>query len=68
MNNLKSIIKSNETNVSRLCRQVNLSRQSMYDIMEDKQIPTVYNALRIAKALNHKIEDIWTINDEIENA
>ena len=67
MNNLKAIIKSSKTNVSKLCKEVSLSRQSMYDIMEDKQIPTVYNALRIAKALNHKIEEIWSISDEIEN-
>ena len=61
MNKLNEIIKANKIKVAQLCREIGLSRQSLYDIMDDKQIPTVYNALKIARYLKLKIEDIWTL-------
>lgn len=61
MNKLNEIIKDNKIKIAQLCRETNISRQSFYDIKEDKQIPTVYNALKIAKYLKLKIEDIWTL-------
>lgn len=55
-------------NVSELCRYCGISRQSWYNIIDDKKSPSVYVALRITDYLkihsnwnDVKVTDLWQI-------
>ena len=55
-------------NVSQLCRYCGISRQSWYNIIDDKKTPSVYVAIRITDYLKTysnwhdvRITDLWQV-------
>ncbi|MFC9419655.1 helix-turn-helix transcriptional regulator [Bacillus mobilis] len=56
---LRSILDKNGIKYSFFAEKVNIQRSTMSLILNEKSIPTLPVAIRIAKALNMHVEDIW---------
>ncbi|MGX5482484.1 helix-turn-helix transcriptional regulator [Bacillus cereus] len=62
---LRSILDKNGIKYSFFAEKVNIQRSTMSLILNEKSIPTLPVAIRIARALNMHVEEIW-IDEEIE--
>jgi len=65
-NKLKEIRIKNKLTLKDLAQKTNLSTSYLSRIENNERIPRVYNAIRIAHALNVSVEDIFFIDDKQE--
>ena len=65
-NKLKEIRCKRKLTLKDLSRKTNLSISYLSRIENNERIPRVYNAIRIAHALNVSVEDIFFIDDKQE--
>ncbi|WP_437124849.1 helix-turn-helix transcriptional regulator [Brevibacillus laterosporus] len=56
---LKEILRERGVKQKWLCERVGLSTSAMSQIVRGESLPTLSVAIRIAKALNMSVEDIW---------
>ncbi|MBJ8027771.1 helix-turn-helix transcriptional regulator [Bacillus cereus group sp. N21] len=63
---LRGILDKNGIKYSFFAEKVNIQRSTMSLILNEKSIPTLPVAIRIAKALNMHVEDIW-VEEETED-
>ncbi|MED1477131.1 transcriptional regulator [Bacillus pseudomycoides] len=63
---LRGILDENGIKYSFFAEKVNIQRSTMSLILNEKSIPTLPVAIRIAKALNMHVEDIW-VEEETED-
>ena len=49
-----------------LAKSVNLTRQSIIAIEKGKFTPSIYTALRLARALNTEVENLFYIDERIK--
>lgn len=61
---LKKFIKDEGRTQKWLSEKVNVSMATISSIINEKSLPTLPVAFRIAKVLGRKIEDIWYEEDE----
>jgi len=59
MNYIKEVREERGLTQPELAKKAKVSKGSMSEIENDKQIPGVYNALRIAKALQVTVEELF---------
>lgn len=57
---LKVILADKMIKQSALAKRANITDQTLSMIVRGKSEPTLRVAMRIAKALNMRVEDIWT--------
>ena len=57
--NLKMLLDENNVNLSEFCKDVGISRQYLYMLMNDGCNPSISVANRIASKLDVNIKDIW---------
>ncbi len=63
-NNLKRIrMVEYQMTPTEFCKVINISRSTYSQLENGKTIGNIETALKIAKALNKRIEDIWYIED-----
>ncbi len=63
-NNLKEIRTENNLTQEGLAAMVNVSRQTIISIEKDYYIPTTVLALKLAKKLNTKVEELFELAKE----
>jgi putative transcriptional regulator len=56
---LMEILKEEGRTQTWLCKQVGVSNTTMTSLVNNKRLPTLPVAYKIARALGRKIEDIW---------
>lgn len=56
---LKYILKEQGRTQTWLTEKVGVNKSTISDVVNGKRIPTLLVALRIAKTLDVKVEDIW---------
>lgn len=56
---LKKIIKEQGRTQTWLCEKVGVSNTTMTSLVNKKRLPTLPVAIRIAKVLDVRVEDIW---------
>ncbi|ARX68071.1 helix-turn-helix domain-containing protein [Pseudomonas rhodesiae] len=61
---LRKILDQNGIKYSFFAEKVKIQRSTMSLILKEKSIPTLPVAIRIAKALNMHVEDIWIEEEE----
>ncbi|WP_327815447.1 helix-turn-helix transcriptional regulator [Bacillus mobilis] len=61
---LRGILDENGIKYSFFAEKVSIQRSTMSLILNEKSIPTLPVAIRIAKALNLHVEDIWIEEEE----
>jgi putative molybdopterin biosynthesis protein len=65
--NLKTARKTRGLSQSELAERVGVKRQAIYDMESNRYMPNTMVALRIAKELGCKVEDLFALNDSGEN-
>lgn len=63
-NNLKKVRKIKAITQAELAYAVKVTQQTIHSIENNKFIPSVYTALKIAKYFDLNVEDIFTLNIE----
>lgn len=63
INNVQKIRKYNKLTQEHVARAVDISLNSYQNIEAEKQTPSVKTALKIAKVLNCKVEDLFVLID-----
>lgn len=61
---IKSIRKEQNVSLKKLEKMTNISTSHLNDIENNLKQPTLIVTLKIAKALNKKIEDIYRVHNE----
>ena len=65
-NNVQSFRNEQRLTQEGLARSVNLTRQSVIAIEKGKFTPSVYTALRLAKALDTTVESLFYIDEGMD--
>ncbi len=63
-NKLKYILKKQGRSQTWLTEKVGVNKSTINDIVNDKRIPTLPVALKIAKVLELTIEEIWSLKED----
>ncbi len=66
-NNIKVFRAIHNLTQEDLAKKIGVSRQTINSIEKGKYVPSVVIALKMAKVFNVKVEDIFFLNEEIEN-
>ena len=61
---LKVVMAEKEVTNVELSNKTGLHENYISDLRNRRKEPGIYNALRVARALNVKVEDIWYIKKE----
>jgi putative transcriptional regulator len=62
-NNLSKIIKERGIKQTWLCEKADISNQTLSNCVSERYNVSLVIALKIAKALELRVDDIWTLND-----
>ncbi|SFC51856.1 helix-turn-helix domain-containing protein [Bacillus sp. UNCCL81] len=62
-NNLRVILAERRIKKGLFADQVGINRNTLSFIVNEKSVPTLEVALKIAKALDMKVEDIWSLEE-----
>jgi putative molybdopterin biosynthesis protein len=65
--NLKSMRKARGLSQSELAERVGVKRQAVYDMESNRYMPNTVVALKIAKELECRVEDLFTLGEPDEN-
>jgi DNA-binding XRE family transcriptional regulator len=49
-----------------LCKKTKITTKSMSALCRGESLPSLKNSLKIAKALNKNVEDLWILKEDIE--
>ena len=66
-NNVQSFRNELRLTQEELAKSVNLTRQSIIAIEKGKFTPSIYTALRLARALNTDVENLFYIDERINS-
>jgi putative transcriptional regulator len=63
---LREIIKKQGRTQKWLCEQVGVNKSTMTDLVNEKHLPSLPVAIRIAETLGVIVEEIWYFEDKTE--
>jgi DNA-binding XRE family transcriptional regulator len=49
-----------------LCEKTKITTKSMSALCRGESLPSLKNSLKISKALDKKVEDLWVLNEDTE--
>lgn len=67
-NRLKEILDERDTNYSKFATRAGVDRGTLNNIMNGRHAASLENALKIAKGLNMKVDDIFELEEIAENS
>lgn len=62
-NRLRIILAERKIRQNEFAKRLGITQSTLSDIVNEKREPTLSTALRIARALNCEIGDIWSLDD-----
>ena len=63
-NNLRVILAERKIKKGNFAEKVGINRNTLSFIISEKSVPTLEVAMKIARALDLKVEDIWFFEEE----